>query len=155
MPEEANPYTLFKFGLIHMDGPTALFVFIIFWIVAAGLHFLLFKPIIRTLENREIKMNQLNENASNSDISFEAAEQKYMTSLKEAKAMVHNIKSDAKDSVSNKAQAIIQEAKGKASKIMESAEKELTENLKIARQDAEKITSDLAKLVYSKVLGHS
>lgn len=50
-------YTIFNFGLLHLEWTNALFVFIIFSTVVFLLHFLLFKPIIRTITNRENNQN--------------------------------------------------------------------------------------------------
>lgn len=46
-------YSLFNFGLLHLEWTNALFVFVVFSICSISLHFLLFRPIIRTLNNRE------------------------------------------------------------------------------------------------------
>ncbi len=46
-------YTIFNFGLLHLEWTNALFVLVVFSLLVISLHFLLFKPVLRTIINRE------------------------------------------------------------------------------------------------------
>ena len=46
-------YTIFNFGLLHLEWTNALFVLTVFSVLVVLLHFLLFKPVLRTVLNRE------------------------------------------------------------------------------------------------------
>ena len=46
-------YTIFNFGLLHLEWTNALFVLTVFSVLVFLLHFLLFKPVLRTVLNRE------------------------------------------------------------------------------------------------------
>ena len=46
-------YTIFNFGLLHLEWTNALFVLTVFSVLVLLLHFLLFKPVLRTVLNRE------------------------------------------------------------------------------------------------------
>ena len=51
-------YTIFNFGLLHLEWTNALFVLTVFSVLVFLLHFLLFKPVLRTVLNRK-KSRQL------------------------------------------------------------------------------------------------
>lgn len=70
-------YTIFNFGLLHLEWTNALFVLIVFSICAFFMNALLFKPVIRTLNNRiqwkgagSDKIEHLQKNIDNANLKI-------------------------------------------------------------------------------------
>lgn len=155
MVHETPHGSLFDFGLLHMEWPTALFVFVVFMITMIGLNTLLFKPLLRTLSNRDDEIEKHRTKAGNAVSSIEAAEQEYEKSLTEAKAQVEAVRNKNKEEALEESKSIINEARNATQAKLEGSQAEVAKELEQAHQDAKNIAAELSDMIQSKALNKS
>ena len=78
-----DKYTLFDFGLLHIEWTNLLFVLVIFFICAFSMNKLLFQPIIRTLENRKKIQNSGSQKIEQLEKGITNAQEKISSMRKE------------------------------------------------------------------------
>ena len=58
MEHKAAIGEVFNFGVLHLEWPTALFIFVVFILTMLILNTLLFKPVLRSVEGRQGILDQ-------------------------------------------------------------------------------------------------
>ncbi len=143
---------VFNFGMLHLEWTTALFVFCCFILTMIVLNTMLFKPILRTLETRQSKLDKNKEESKNLAQTVEKSEQDYQGKLSEMKEAIQQSRQEALDEAMKKANQLVDDAKSAVSIKLEDSEKSLKQERSTALKDAASLTSELAQLIKSKVL---
>lgn len=143
---------IFNYGILHLEWPTALFIVIVFFLTMVILHNLLFRPILRTLEARESKINENNAKTEKTASELDHLQQQYQSKLGDIREQIQQERQNALDESSEKARVIIKNAKEAVTKEIEDAEKSLNEERNIALKEAESLVEGLAQLIKTKAL---
>lgn len=143
---------LFDFGMLHLEWPTALFVFVVFLLTMIVLNSLLFKPILRTLEARQAEIDKSKEEAAKAKMKNEQAQNDYESKLADMRETIHRSRQEALDEAMKNASQLIDQAKKSMASKIEDAEKEIQTEQKKALDEAASITGDLAKMIKARVL---
>lgn len=138
--------------MLHLEWPTALFVFCCFILTMIVLNSMLFKPILRTLESRQSKLDKNKEESKDLTHTIEKSEQDYQGKLSEMKETIQQSRQEALDEAMKKANQLINNAKSAISSKLEDSEKALEQERSNALKDAAALTGELSQLIKSKVL---
>lgn len=143
---------IFNFGMLHLEWPTALFVLVVFFVTMTFLNTWLFKPILRTLEARQSKMDDNEEKTKELSSTIEKTEQDYQGKLASVREKIQETRQNALDEAITKAREVIGQTNETISKQMEESEKELAKERDSALKDAVSLTENLSQLIKNKVL---
>ena len=138
--------------MLHLEWPTALFILIVFVVTMVLLNSLLFKPILRTLEARQSRIDK-NTNDTNSVLAeSEKSERDYESKLVEVREKIQQTRQTSLDEALEISQRILGNTKDTIAVKLEEAEKELVKERVNAMKEAASLTEGLAQLIKTKVL---
>ncbi len=143
------------FGAFGIDGKLLIAQLINFGVLFVGLTYLLYKPVMKTLDERRTKVAQ-------GVIDADAASMKLATAGEEASTLVRSAETDAEGIVASARDAagaekarIMKEAETRAVAIAADAEARAKEAANKALRDSEKEIARLSVLAAEKVLKQS
>jgi F-type H+-transporting ATPase subunit b len=143
---------VFNFGMLHLEWPTALFVFVLFILTMIVLNSLLFKPIIRTLESRQSQIDKDKEESGKLAKNLETSERDYQGKLSDVRETIQKSHQQAIDEAHRKTNQMVESAKEAVSAKIADATKELDSERANALKEASSLTKELSQLIKSKVL---
>ena len=143
---------VFDFGVLHMEWPTALFIFVVFVITMFFLNTWLFQPIIQSLEARDKEVDSGHQEAKDLAGKINAAEQDYQSKLNALLGRIEVSRKEALAEAMAEAEKILSEAKEKASQTLSEARKEISGEREKSLQDAKALTAELAQLINTKAI---
>jgi len=143
---------VFNFGTLHMEWPTALFVFVMFMITVTALNLLLYKPLLATLEARENADDGAGERLDSIEKELVALEDSYKQVLNTAHRANEAAHKVAVAEANAEAQVFITEAKERSAVTMESATREIESEIVTATAQAKELATGLAETIQTKVL---
>lgn len=139
-------------GLLKMDWPTALFVFVVFLLVMFCLNTLLFKPLLKTLGNREKHLEENQKKAENADRSIGSLQSSYEQQLAEARSHVQGLHKEKTGEANREAENAIGSARSEVQALVGKNQKEIAEHLVQSKKDSVALSQELAKLIAEKAL---
>jgi F-type H+-transporting ATPase subunit b len=126
-----------------------------FLVVLVGLHFIIFKPMLRLLAEREKAIVQDRKDAE----ELEGQVQEKMTELEErlaqAKAAANADRRERREEIRQREEEILTEARNKAEVMVDKARAEIEAEAEAARRTLREESEGLAKDVASSVLGRA
>ncbi len=143
---------VFNFGLLHLEWTTALFVLVVFVITVFFLNMLLFKPIIRTIEARKMKLNANKDKVNGLNLSVESLEKDYEEKLSDAHEEIRLARQETFKSAKKEANKILEQVKASTSEKLNIAEKEIVADQGQAMDQVTALSKDLAQSIQAKVL---
>ena len=143
---------IFDFGMLHLEWPTALFIFVIFLLTMIVMNTFLFKPILRTLEARQSELDKNKSKANELADTIEKSEEDYQAKLSDLRDTIQKTRQEALDEAISSAKQKLDQAKASVAKKIEDAEKELEAEHKSALEQAATLTGELSQLIKTKVL---
>ncbi len=143
---------IFNFGMLHLEWPTALFVFVIFVLTITVLNTMLFKPILRTLEARQSELDKNKNDSKSLAQTIETSEQDYQAKLADLRETIQKTRQEAIEEAISSTREKVDQAKANTTKKLEDAEKELESERKSAMEQAATLTTELSQLIKSKVI---
>jgi len=143
---------IFDFGMLHLEWPTALFVLIVFFVTMFFLNYLLFKPILRTLEARQANIDKSLKGKEDLTAKIAQSEQDYQSKLSVMRNTIVQVRQRSLDEAVEESQKIINQSRDTVTAQLEKADQELANQRQAALQDAAALTEGLANLIKAKVL---
>lgn len=143
---------VFNFGMLHLEWPTALFILVVFVVTMILLNSLLFKPIVRTLEARQAKVDDNIKQTQGLSASIEKSESDYEARLSDVREKINQTRQSALSEALESSKKIIGDTQDVVAGKLEEAEKELIKERDNALKEAASLTENLAQLIKSKVL---
>ncbi|MDH5559378.1 MAG: ATP synthase F0 subunit B [Deltaproteobacteria bacterium] len=141
---------IFNFGVLHLEWPTALYIFVVFLITMFLLNTWLFKPILRTLENRR-KVNDKNlETIKNLSTAIDASRETYLSKLEKTQKEILGEQQRGIETASRQAKEILDAARKISDEKIEEAFAEIRREKEDALVLAKKLTQDLAESIQKK-----
>ena len=144
--------TLFDFNIVHMELNTALFVFVLVLIVMFSLNRLLFRPVLRTLDNRKAHTDQLAENALKDRQEIERLIETYTESLERVRGEVAQVRSEARKETQQAVEAILGKARAEAQAELQQALAELEREVSETREALQRSARELADQAAKRIL---
>ena len=154
MDYKASEYliTLFDFNIVHMELNTALFVFVLVLIVMFSLNRLLFRPVLRTLDNRKAHTDQLAENALKDRQEIERLIETYTESLERVRGEVAQVRSETRKETQQAVEAILGKARAEAQAELQQALAELEREVSETREALQRSARELADQAAKRIL---
>ena len=116
------------FSSLGIEWKMLLAQIINFGILAFVLTKLVYKPLMKALEDREQTIKKISEDSSKVDEVLREAEEKQNTILEEARKHGEKINKESETSASNLKKSILDEAKADAERIIKTGQKKLEED---------------------------
>ncbi len=140
---------LTAFGI---DGKLLLAQLVNFGVLFVALTWLLYKPVMKTLDERAAKIAQGVEDAELASKKAETADEDAAKVVKGAETEAEGIVAGARDLAGSEKARIMKEAEARAAQVAADAEARATETAAKALRDSEKEIARLAVLAAEKVL---
>jgi len=144
--------TLFDFNIVHMELNTALFVFVLVLIVMFSLNKLIFRPVLRTLDNRKAHTDQLAENALKDRQEIERLIETYTESLERVRGEVAQVRSETRKETQQAVEAILGKARAEAQAELQQALAELEREVSETREALHRSARELADQAAKRIL---
>ena len=139
-------------GLFDFNGTLPLMA-IQFILLTTALTFLFYKPIAKTLEQRETFINDNLASASEKLLKANELCQQYEEQLKEAKLSAQSIVTTAQNEAKEIVSGDINEARNATGALLDKTNKELEEQKKVALEKLEVQIDELSQLIKEKLVG--
>ncbi len=139
-------------SFIGVNPFTLVFAWINLLILYLFLRKLLFKPIKKMIDSRQKEIDDMYENAENSQKSAEAMRSEYEEKLSAANAESEEILKKAVRKAQLKEEEILREANVKAERVLERAEEQIELEKKQAINDVKNQVSDMAVEIAAAVI---
>jgi F-type H+-transporting ATPase subunit b len=140
------------FGAFGIDGKLLIAQLINFGVLFVGLTYLLYKPVMKTLDARREKVAQGVVDADQAALKLATAGTEASTIVKGAESDAEGIVASARDAATAEKTRILKEAETRAHALEADAEARATETASKALRDSEKEIARLSVLAAEKVL---
>lgn len=140
------------FAAFGIDGKLLIAQLINFGVLFVGLSYLLYKPVMKTLDERRIKVAQGVIDADQAAMKLATAGQEAGTIVKSAEGEAETIVSSARDAATSEKVRIMKEAESRAAQVAADADARAKETSAKALRDSEKEIARLSVLAAAKVL---
>jgi F-type H+-transporting ATPase subunit b len=143
---------VFDFQILHLQLNTPLFIFVLLLVVMLALNYLLFRPVLRTLDGRQAEYDRLAQQAEQQKNELAALTEQYKRDLDRVRGEVEAVRQDAHAN-SHKAQvAVLEKARADADKALQSALAELKSDVDAARKSLGRTARQLAEQTAERML---
>lgn len=140
------------FGAFGIDGKLLIAQLINFGVLFVGLTYLLYKPVMKTLDERRAKVAQGVVDADQAALKLATASEEAGVLVKSAETDAEGIVSSAREAATTEKARIMKEAETRAAQVAADAEARAQETANKALRDSEKEIARLAMLTAEKVL---
>lgn len=154
MDYRANAIDVFDFDVLHMQLNTPVFILILVLVVMFFLNKLLFKPILRTLDNREGLLKSLQAENASSREEISTLAQSYQEKLEAVRAQVGQLRTEETRATQDLVAKIMEKAREDAAADLKVALAQLGEEVERAKTGLEESARRLADEAASKVLAN-
>ena len=145
-------YTIFDFGLLHLEWPNALFVFVVFAITTIGLHFFLFNPILHTIKNRKNMQQNQQSKINNIKKEIESLEFGIIEKKREFDAKLSKHRKQNIEEANLQAERIINDSRQDSQQRLAKFEKTIAGDIKIHNEYIKQITPEIKRAIVNKIL---
>lgn len=143
---------VFNFGVLHLEWPTALFIFAVFLVTMFLLNLLLFRPLLATLKAREGALTGSSDRMSEIAKAMAALEEHYKMVLHQSQTANEAAHKEAQATATALAHQISAKAHEDAERRWSEASAALDAEIQAAQQEAKGLAKGLALLIKTKVL---
>ncbi|MDT8445900.1 MAG: ATP synthase F0 subunit B [bacterium] len=150
--EPASFGEVFNFGVLHMEWPTATFIFVVFVITLFLLNSLLFQPLLRTLEAREQVLTGSDDRLGEIEKELGELQDHYLASLHKSQLENEEAHQAALKEASAQASNLISAARTDSTARLTQAEAEVAQEMDGAYKEAKDLAKGLAEMIQNKVL---
>jgi len=150
--EAARIGEVFNFGALHMEWPTALFVFVVFMVTVAALNQLLYKPVLATLEAREKADDGASVRLESIEKELVELENNYKATLTKAHKENEAAHQKAVGEAKTEALSFLRKAKDSSAELIKTSDAEIEKEMETATAQAKELASGLAETIQTKVL---
>jgi len=152
MDYRQHAFEVFDFQILHLQLNTPLFIFVLLLIVMLALNYLLFRPILRTLDGRQAEYERLAKQAESQRAELAALTEQYKRDLDRVRGEVEVVRQQA-HAASQKAQGeVLEKARKDAEAALQTALAELKTDVDAARKSLGRTARQLAEQTAERVL---
>lgn len=143
---------VFDFGLLHMEVNTPLFILVLVLIVMLALNFLLFRPVLRTLDNRKALAETQHGAAEGAASEIARLAGQYEADLVDVRREVAQVRQEGHQSAQAESSRILSQAREAAQGDFEAAMTELRQQTEEARAELEASAAGLAGQISQRLV---
>jgi F0F1-type ATP synthase membrane subunit b/b' len=155
MNYQASPHLIrvFDFQILHMELNTVLFILGLVLIVMFFLNRLLFRPVLRTLDNRAHLMSSLRDKSTQYRQEIERLALTYQENLAQVRQEVARVRAETQKEIQQSVNQILSQARQEAQASAERALQDLERQIAQARSQLPVIGRALAEQATRRILG--
>ncbi|MDH5751227.1 MAG: ATP synthase F0 subunit B [Deltaproteobacteria bacterium] len=150
-----SPYLqrVFDFDILHMELNTFLFMLVVILIVMVSLNTLLFRPILRTLDNRAALKNSLEKGVSGSMEEIQSLTEKYQLDLAKVLDQVASVRGESHKTTQKVVSEILEKSREESQQNFQQSLGELQKQMEAVRVQLADEARTLADKAAQKLLG--
>ena len=154
MDYKASEYLIpvFDYGVLHLELNTALFILVLFGIVVFSLNRLLFRPVLRTLDNRTALVEGIQSDNAAKEAEIERLTEEYRANLERVREEVAQFRQETRRAASLEADSILAAARETAERELEAGLATLKSQMAGLRAEALGNVERLAEQITQSVL---
>jgi F0F1-type ATP synthase membrane subunit b/b' len=143
---------LFDFQVLHLQLNTPLFILGLVLVVMACLHFLLFRPVLRTLDARQAELDRLQAGTEGQKAELAKLTESYRRDLDRARGEVEQVRQTAHQEAQKAQQAVLDGARKQAETHLRGELATLQEDVKQAQAALGRSARTLAQQTSQRIL---
>ncbi len=143
---------VFDFGLLHMEVNTPLFILALVLVVMFALNFLLFRPVLRTLDNRRAQADAQNSAAEGDAAEIARLAEQYEADLARVRSEVAQVRQEGHQAAQAEVSRILSQAREAAQGDFEAAMAELRQQIGEAGAELEAAAAGLAGQISQRLV---
>ena len=147
-----DPIKVFDFGLLHMEVNTPLFILALVLVLMFALNFLLFRPVLRTLDNRKAHAAAQNGAAESAAAEIDRLAGQYETDLAHMRSEVAQVRQEGHQAAQAEGSRILSLAREAAQADFEAAIAELRQQIGEAGAELEAAATGLAEQISQRLI---
>ncbi|MDH4120944.1 MAG: ATP synthase F0 subunit B [Deltaproteobacteria bacterium] len=143
---------VFDFGALHLELNTPVFLFVLIMVVMFLLNALLFRPVMRSVENRTKHLDQTKTGIAENQKTIQRLQEEFQAKLSKVKADIAQIRMEARRKTQMETEGILKEAKKTAEDELRKALDTMNQEVGSVRKELLDRSGALAKQVATQVL---
>ena len=147
-----DPIKVFDFGLLHMEVNTPLFILALVLMVMLALNFLLFRPVLRSLDNRKAQADAQNSAAEGAAAEIARLADQYEADLTRMRAEVAQVRQEGHQTAQAEVSQILSQARDAAQADFEATMGELRQQIGEAGAELEAAATGLAEQISQRLV---
>lgn len=144
---------IFNYGVLHLELNTALFILAVFLIVTFFLQRWLFRPVLRTLRNRNALMEGIREGNAEKQQDISRLTKEYEERMDQIRAEIDQFRQERRREASRDAGAILARARETAEAELSRSMEDMERAMVQVRDDVLKNSGRLAEEITQRILG--
>lgn len=147
-----DPIKVFDFGLLHMEVNTPLFILALVLVVMFALNFLLFRPVLRTLDNRKAQAAAQNGAAEGATAEIARLADQYEADLARMRNEVAQVRQEGQQAAQAEVSRILSQTREAAQADFEGSMAELRQQIGEAGTELEAAAAGLAGKISQRLV---
>lgn len=143
---------VFDFGIFHLEVNTMIFILVVFAITTAALNWLLFRPVLRSLENRAQLLRRIRSASRDRLSEIERLSEAYRANLASAREEINRHRQEGRQQAAREVNSIISHARRQADQELNNAMTELEHEARRVRAELMAGVEPLAERITDRVL---
>lgn len=152
MDYRKHAFEIFDFQILHLQVNTPLFILGLLLIVMACLHWLLFRPVLRTLDGRRQELERLNAQTEGQKAELAKLIEQYQRNLEQARGQVAHVRQQGHTVAQQAQDKVLEQARHDADQQLDHAMDSLRSDLQQARTDLARSAKTLAEETTERML---
>jgi len=143
---------IFDYGVLHLELNTALFILVLFLVVMVALNRLLFRPVLRTLDNRAALLSGIQTDNARKEQEIARLTKEYEERMAQIRDEIDQIRRQSRRESAQAAESIMAQARQAAEQKMSAALADLEREIEAVRKQALQGARGLATRIAQRVL---
>ena len=143
---------VFDFDILHLELNTLVYILVLLLVVMFFLNRWLFRPMLRTLDNRSHHLDRLRDAVANHKVEIVKLTEDYEASLTRVRAEVAQVRQESHKEVRAEVEGLLADAREAAQADFEKAIQDLRAQTDKAREDLKSSSSQLADQISERLV---
>jgi F0F1-type ATP synthase membrane subunit b/b' len=145
MDYRQHAFDIFDFQILHLQLNTPLFILALVLVLMASLHWLLFRPVLRTLDGRQRELERLTEDTEREKAKLAALVEQYKRDLDRVRGEVERVRQQGHGAAQQAQEQVLEQAR-------QDAARHLQQDVRQARATMGRIATSLAEQTTQRML---
>lgn len=147
-----HAFQIFDFQLLHLQLNTPLFILALVLILMVSMHWLLFRPVLRTLDGRQRELERIAGDTEREKGKLAGLLEQYKRDLDRVRGEVERVRQQGHAAAQQAQEQVLEQARQDAARHLQDALAELQEDVKQARGTLGRVATTLAERTTQRML---
>jgi len=143
---------IFDFQILHLQLNTPLFILVLVLILMASMHWLLFRPVLRTLDGRRGELDRLAEHTESERAKLAMLIEQYKRDLDQVRVEVERVRQQGHAAAQKAQEQVLEQSRQDAARHLQGALAELQDDVRQARATLGRVARTLAEKTTQRML---